>query len=151
LVSCDPLNSGCSGGVPRAAFEYMMTYGIQTDQQYPYDSSNTKNASQCRFNCTDITNQIKGWRYATKNMNETQMQQILHSYGPLSACVDATTWMFYKDGVIYRDCGTQLNHCVQITGWDVTDKGMPYWIVRNTYGKSWGMDGYIHIAFGKLI
>jgi C1A family cysteine protease len=28
---------------------------------------------------------------------------------------------------------------------------MPYWIVRNTYGKSWGMDGYIHIAFGKLI
>ncbi len=57
------------------------------------------------------------------------------THGPLSVCVDASTWDSYQGGIIERNCGRQIDHCVQIVGWD--DSGnIPYWIVRN----SWGAD-----------
>jgi len=41
-----------------------------------------------------------------------------------------------------------LNHCVQIVGFDTTKSSASYWIVKNSWGDSWGEDGYVRLEFG---
>ena len=56
---------------------------------------------------------------------------------------------FSCSGILTADeCGTEVNHCVQIVGVDFSDSKNPYWIVRNSWGTSWGLKGYIHIEAG---
>jgi len=71
------------------------------------------------------------------------MQANLVSWAPLSICVDAESWQFYSDGVLTHDqCGTDLDHCVQVVGYDTTQTPN-FWIVRNSWNTDWGMEGYI--------
>jgi len=63
---------------------------------------------------------------------------------PLSVCVDATNWSSYDSG-IFSNCGVwNLNHAVLIIGY--TDD---YWIVKNTWGTTWGEKGYIRLKHGN--
>ena len=68
--------------------------------------------------------------------------------GPMSVCVDATLWQTYVSGVITAasGCGTSIDHAVQAIGYN---KAGNYWIVRNSWGESWGMNGTFNIAFGQ--
>ena len=61
------------------------------------------------------------------------MNTLIHTrvQAPLSICVDAVTWQTYTSGIITKNCGTALDHCVQLTGWN-TQGGIDYWIVRNS-------------------
>ena len=61
--------------------------------------------------------------------------------GPLSICVAASTWGTYQSGVI-TTCATDVDHCVQLVGVNFDDN---YWIIRNTWGTSWGEGGYIYV------
>jgi len=75
------------------------------------------------------------------------MQSNLVSWAPLSICVDASNWQYYTGGVVSpSDCGNSLDHCVQLVGYN-NDNGN-YWIVRNSWGTDWGLDGYILLGMG---
>jgi cathepsin L len=68
--------------------------------------------------------------------------------GPTSVTVEADSMVFqqYKSGILNSvDCGTQLNHAVTAVGYG-TDNGQQYYLVRNSWGASWGDQGYIKIA-----
>ena len=67
---------------------------------------------------------------------------------PLSICVDASSWQTYTSGIVTKNCGTQLDHCVQLTGWG-TQGGVNYWSVRNSWATSWGESGYIRVEMDK--
>lgn len=54
--------------------------------------------------------------------NETQLLSLLYTAGPLIAAVDGTTWNEYMGGIIQYNCGTSLNHAIQIVGYDLTGK-----------------------------
>ena len=104
--------------------------------------------------------QIKGFKYATKpapdgsnhKPNEAKMAAAMASQGPVSVCVDASSWQSYKKGVVTRSCGKQLDHCVQAVGYnkqgDANSRGKGYWIVRNSWNTDWGVDGYIYVGMG---
>jgi len=65
--------------------------------------------------------------------------------GPVSICVDASNWSAYKSGV-FSNCGaTNLNHAVLLVGYN--DSGA--WIVKNSWGASWGTSGFITLAAGN--
>ena len=70
------------------------------------------------------------------------------SGGPVSVQVDATTWQNYQSGTI-TSCTNNLNHAVQVTGYVNYGQSGAYWNVRNQWGTSWGMNGYIHVAIGQ--
>lgn len=65
---------------------------------------------------------------------------------PISVCVAAETWNFYTGGVV-TTCGKSVDHCVQAVGYEADST--PYWIVRNSWGKTWGEQGYIYVEAGE--
>lgn len=72
-----------------------------------------------------------------------------YQYGPLSICVDASSWQTYTGGIITSNCARNLDHCVQIVGWATSTSNVDYWIVRNSWGTDWGIQGYIYIERNK--
>jgi len=70
---------------------------------------------------------------------------------PLSVCVEADQSVFqlYTGGVITSaSCGTQLDHAILAVGY-VSTGSQPYWIVKNSWGTSWGLAGYVYIGMSS--
>jgi len=151
IVDCDKGNGdeGCNGGDTTTAYAYVMKAGgLELFSQYPYAGVD----QHCKFTAKDISVSISNWSYVTQDHNETQMQVTSYAEGPLSICVDAASWQFYFGGIIREICGNTLDHCVQITGWGVEDGILGetyYWIIRNSWGASWGEEGFVWVEIGK--
>jgi len=148
IVSCDTYDGGCNGGDLPTAFQYVQQNGLETGAVYPYTSGNGDSGT-CNYNSQDVVAHISGFKYATTSGNETQMQVAMVTNGPLSICVDAETWQYYQSGVITHGCGDSLDHCVQIVGWSQTSANVPYWIIRNSWGTDWGLNGYLWVERNK--
>lgn len=145
-VDCCSEAYGCMGGWPSWAYESLIAEGgLETEASYPYVAVN----QHCRFNSSKIAAKIVDWATVTSDKNETLMQQWVATQGPLSVCVDASTWSSYKGGIIMNNCGTWIDHCVQIVGYGVSEKGIPFWNVRNSWGTDWGQDGYLQVYRGN--
>jgi len=146
VVSCDTSDSGCGGGDPPTAYAYVESAGgLEAYSDYPYTGEN----GYCSFNAADVVAKISGWNYATQSQDESQMAAFLVSTGPLSVCVDASTWQYYNGGVVMGGtCGQSLDHCVMAVGYS-TSSSTPYWIVRNSWGTDWGINGYIYVEQGQ--
>jgi len=126
--------------------DYVIKQGGQdTLDSYPYTAVD----GTCKFKAASVGAKIASWAYATQNYDETAMQNTLYSKGPLSICVDASSWQYYKSGVI-QTCGQQVDHCVQLTGYS-TVSGIAAWNVRNSWGTTWGDKGYVYVARGKNV
>jgi len=143
IVDCDTNDDGCDGGNPPTAYEYVISAGgLETYKEYPYTAKDGK----CAFQKSLIAHSISKWQYVTRVRSVSQIQSFTYSTGPPSVCVDASTWDSYRGGVYTRaDCGTALDHCVQIVGWDVV-KGQNVWLVRNSWGTDWGNAGYLYVS-----
>lgn len=143
ITQCDTTSSGCNGGWTERAYNYVKKAGgIETDASYPYTSYQGVTGS-----CHSSASQFKiGVDSYTTLSGESSMATYVQSTGPLSVCVDASTWNSYKGGIM-TSCGNRVDHCVQAVGVDASSSG--YWKVRNSWGTSWGESGYIRLAYGK--
>jgi len=146
IVDCDTTDQGCNGGDPPTAYQFVMSEGgMEDESDYPY----TGQDGTCNFQQNLVKVTITNWQYATQNSDETTMQNNLVAWGPLSICVDAEPWQDYTGGVLMAsDCSNQLDHCVQLVGYDMT-QSTPFWIVRNSWGADWGENGYIRLQYGQ--
>jgi len=148
LVSCDTTDSGCQGGLPTNAFQWLISAQggqIVTEATYPYVSGGG-NAPGCALGGQTVGATIAGFNYVTQS--EGAMIDWLVAHGPISIGVDAETWQNYYGGVMSNCYGTSLDHAVLIVGYDIT-ASPPYWIVKNQWGVSWGESGYIRLAYGS--
>merc|ERR1711937_235826 len=68
--------------------------------------------------------------------------------GPVSVAVDALRFQLYGKGILKGLCGASLDHGVLVVGYGV-ESGTKYWKVKNSWGKSWGENGYIRLLKGK--
>lgn len=148
LVDCDTaLDHGCAGGNPPYAFQYIIEAGgLESYSAYPYTGVD----GTCKWNPADVVATLKTWGYITTVDNEDVMGEWTYEYGPPSVCVDAEEWQYYEGGVITQNCGTTIDHCVQITGWNCID-GIPAWTVRNSWGTTFGYGGYLYIMRGANV
>ena len=142
ITQCDTTSSGCNGGWTEHAFNYVKKAGgIETDSNYPYTSYQGTTGT-CKADSSKFVITVSG--YTTVN-GESSMASYVQKTGPLSVCLDASSWNSYTGGIMTK-CGQSVDHCVQAVGVDASTGG--YWKVRNSWGTSWGESGYIRLAYG---
>jgi C1A family cysteine protease len=147
LVDCSKNgNNGCSGGLMDYAFQWIVQNGgLCSETNYPY----TGRDGTCRkTSCTSQpTSKISGYKDVARN-NEAQLR-VAVTQQPVSVAIEADqpAFQFYKSGIFSSPCGTRLDHGVLAVGFGSDQGG--YWIVKNSWGASWGNAGYILMAFGK--
>jgi len=144
LVQCSSAygNQGCNGGLMTDAFQYVQKNPLNTFANYPY-TSGTGVTGTCNDNLAAAGKYgISG--FATVPAGNCTQLYIANNLQPISIAVDASTWSYYKSG-IFSLCGTQLDHGVQLVGYVMGQ----YWLVRNSWGASWGENGYIQLRWGN--
>ena len=144
LVSCDSTNSGCSGGDARTGYEYVMeTGGLNMESNYPYTSyyDFAGSCDKTKSGYSIAVAQYYTITGADATTVETNMINYVKTTGPLSVCIDASEWSSYVSGTV-AVCSSSPNHCVQIVG---VNDAEGYWKIRNSWGTSWGEDGYIRL------
>jgi len=151
LVDCSAKEGdhGCGGGLMDNAFKYIKdNNGIDTEQSYPYTAKN----GNCMFNKTNVGANLTSWT-DIKNGSEEDLAMAVSAVGPISVAIDAghPGFQMYKSGVYYSIlCSkTRLDHGVLAVGFDQQEMfGMvqKFWIVKNSWGESWGQKGYINMA-----
>lgn len=145
LVDCSRAygNQGCNGGFYRQAYSYVIANkGITSEANYPYTAKDGAcNKSKAVQYSASISSQVK-----VSANNPTALQAAVATK-PTSVSVEAdqSVWQNYKSGTITNNCGTNLDHDVMAVGYDTTGS-TPFWIVKNSWGTSWGMSGYLQIA-----
>lgn len=148
LVSCDTSgeDNGCNGGWMDAAFEWAQSNGgLCTEADYPYVSGTGSNPS-CKTSCTAQANTAPAsWTDVTPNDVDAMTSAVAQQ--PVSVAIQANQASFqtYSSGVLTGRCGTHLDHGVLAVGYGTWTDGTPYWKVKNSWGESWGMNGYILI------
>mmetsp|Transcript_72972 Transcript_72972/g.202482 ORF Transcript_72972/g.202482 Transcript_72972/m.202482 type:complete len:331 (+) Transcript_72972:45-1037(+) len=143
ITQCTTGSSGCNGGWTESAYTYVQREGgLETESDYPYTSYQGI-TGQCHDG-GDYKVGITG--YSTLK-GESNMASYVQSTGPLSVCLDASSWNSYHGGIM-TSCGNRVDHCVQAVGVDTSIVG-GYWKVRNSWGTSWGESGYIRLAYGQ--
>lgn len=146
LVDCSRLfgNEGCNGGWMPNAFNYIRANnGISTDKAYPYEAMDNKT---CRYNF--INKGATDTGYTAIAPDEQSLLYCIQNIGPCCVAIDAglTSFHFYKTGVYYdAACSQNVNHGVLCVGYG-TDNGTDYWLVKNSWGTTWGENGYIRMA-----
>merc|ERR1711962_1120289 len=157
LVDCSMKegNHGCFGGLPDYAFKYVKDNGgIDTEASYPYTA---KNGKKCLYNATTSGANLPSWVDVVKG-SEADLQKAVATVGPISVGIDASrpTFHFYKKGVYHdKHCSNHfLDHGVLAVGYGTAKSedgkhSKDFWLVKNSWGKTWGMDGYINMARNK--
>ncbi|XP_047334005.1 low-temperature-induced cysteine proteinase-like [Impatiens glandulifera] len=143
LVDCDTsYNEGCNGGLMDYAFEFIIKNGgIDTEEDYPYSGSDGR-CDTLRKNAKVVTIDD----YEDVPVNDEKALQKAVANQPISVAIEAggREFQLYESGVFTGKCGTALDHGVAAVGYG-TEHGQDYWIVRNSWGSSWGENGYIRL------
>jgi len=145
LVDCSTAegNQGCNGGIMDKAFEYVIKNGgICSEGEYPYMAQNS--------NCTVCKPVAKIHSYVDVQPNNDTALMFAVAQQPVSVAVEADglDWQFYFGGVVTDSCGTNLDHGVLVVGYGNDTQAGPYWKVKNSWGQTWGEDGYIRLGRG---
>ncbi len=144
LVDCARTEdmAGCDGGDMYAAFVWVESNPLETEADYPYTAVDGKCVQNAKIAVVQATDASK----VTPNSAD-QLKAALN-HGPVSVAIEADTlvFQFYSSGVLNsKACGTNLDHGVLAVGYG-TEKGQDYYLVKNSWGGSWGIKGYLKVA-----
>jgi cathepsin L len=142
LVDCSWLNHGCNGGSMALAFLYTERSPLETEADYPY-------VAQTRSCAYDKSKGVVGAKtYNMVKANSPADLKAAIAKQPVSVAIEADKAVFqqYTGGVLTStECGTSLDHGVLAVGYG-TENGQEYYLVKNSWGPNWGVNGYIKIG-----
>ena len=150
LVDCVTACYGCNGGWPYKSYDYVMSKQggqFMLEDDYPYTAVD----GTCKWDASKAVAKVTGYT-EVKSYSEDDLAAKVSSMGPASICIDASNWSFqlYTSGIYdeSRCSGYSLDHAVACVGYG-TENSTDYWIVRNSWGTSWGEQGYIRMIRNK--
>jgi len=133
---------GCEGATMELAFNMTAQTGIALESDMPYAGRDEA--------CKSYKAAVKVTGYVKNPVNDAAaLETAVATKGPQAITVAAEPWQFYGGGV-FAGCigasGSTLDHGVQLVGYGSTKDYWGYWLVRNSWGASWGEQGYIRIT-----
>ncbi|KAL0741487.1 hypothetical protein Bca4012_083000 [Brassica carinata] len=156
---CDPeqegsCDSGCNGGLMNSAFEYTLkTGGLMREEDYPYTGTD---GGTCKLDKSKIVASVSN--FSVVSINEDQIAANLVKNGPLAVALNAAYMQTYIGGVSCPYiCSKRLNHGVLLVGYGSAGfsqarfKEKPYWIIKNSWGETWGENGFYKLCKGHNI
>jgi C1A family cysteine protease len=165
LVACEKDDFGCDGGDLVTAVAYLQKKGVATEKNYPDTSSKHGKTGKCKsfkktYTVHNMSYAVPACTGGTCPTDEEKLAAAVAKFGPLSICVNSGTgqpseWLDYVGGVLTKTCTAEFNrmdHCVQLVGYDKTGGGpgaIPYWKIKNSWGTSWGENGYMRLAYNN--
>uniref|UniRef100_A0A914DNB0 Uncharacterized protein n=1 Tax=Acrobeloides nanus TaxID=290746 RepID=A0A914DNB0_9BILA len=160
LVDCENISFGCNGGYTDKALQYVETNGLAHLADYPFISGNYPNAGS-NETCKPVTTPkqfIDDWYYVGTWTwggvpNETLAAETLVEIGPLSHAFWVPYSLFNYNGGIYHPNTTECQgavgagHETAVVGFG-EEGGVPYWILKNSWGSDWGENGFFRLYRG---
>jgi cathepsin L len=151
LVDCVDTCDGCNGGLPELSYDYIVKHqngNLMSESDYPYVAYD----QSCKYDASKAVKiGMKGHK-SVKEGSESDLASKCASVGPISVGIDASNWSFqlYSSGVYDEPAcsSSSLDHAVCVVGYGA-EGSKNYWIVRNSWGTSWGEEGYIRMSKDK--
>jgi C1A family cysteine protease len=138
IVSCDKTCAGCNGGWPYLAMAYVAANGLETESEYPYIAQ----TGTCKFNKADaITTGVTGAAFVTPKSPSALFAAVYQQPVAIIVEADQSAFQLYTSGIITTGCGVALDHAITAVGYTPD-----YFIVKNSWGTSWGQEGYVWIS-----
>eukprot|EP01138_Halocafeteria_seosinensis_P004083 gb/GECG01004175.1/.p1 GENE.gb/GECG01004175.1/~~gb/GECG01004175.1/.p1 ORF type:complete len:325 (+),score=31.06 gb/GECG01004175.1/:1-975(+) len=147
LVDCSGSygNQGCNGGLMDNAFKYIINAGgLCSESAYPYQGVD----GTCRASSCQKVVQISGYTDVPQQNENALMSAVAQQPVSIAIEADQYSFQFYSGGVLTGTCGHNLDHGVLVVGYGSLS-GTNYWKVKNSWGASWGMNGYVLLARGS--
>ncbi|XP_014216443.1 cathepsin O [Copidosoma floridanum] len=146
-------NFGCDGGDICSLLEWLVATKTKILPEPSYPLTRTTDVCKIQKKTTTTQEGILISDFTCDNFVDAEdlLLEQLVTKGPVATAVNALSWQNYLGGIIQFHCDgsfENLNHAVQIVGYNKTG-AIPYYIVRNSWGPSFGIHGYLHIAIGN--
>jgi C1A family cysteine protease len=140
LVDCSSSygNQGCNGGWYYYGWEYAAKEGgLCTEAAYPYTGVD----GTCKTSCGTKYDAPK--TYTSVTADDESALESAAAIGCVSVAIEADQFAFqyYSSGVLTGTCGTSIDHAVLVVGYG-TESGQDYWKIKNSWGTTWGEEGY---------
>jgi C1A family cysteine protease len=141
VVDCDinDGNQGCNGGFMNRALTWIASNPLALESDYAY----TAQDGTCQY---PISTPGSISESGSVMADKDQLKSAIYSRGPVSVGIEADEYSFqlYNGGVITSGCGSSIDHGVTAVGYD-SSNGEDYFIIKNSWGADWGMNGYVNI------
>ncbi|RCV44261.1 hypothetical protein SETIT_9G359300v2 [Setaria italica] len=142
LIDCDPYDGGCNLGYFVNGYRWVIENGgLTTEANYPYQARrNYCSRNKAAQRAAQISD------YVQVPAGEAQLQQAV-AQQPVAAAIEmGGSLQFYSGGVFSGQCGTRMNHAITVVGYGAdANTGLKYWLVKNSWGTSWGERGYLRM------
>ena len=146
ILSCNSYGLDCNtGGNYLISTSFFIHVGASLESCAPYQG---RDGISCNGTCETIK-MVNGWKRIANDVDT--IKRALYNNGPIYTAMDASGPGFdaYTGGVYEYNESDKLTHAVLIVGWDDNLGTSGAWIVKNSWGTNWGMDGYFYIAYGS--
>lgn len=143
LIDCDNLAgaNGCDGGNPEAGLMYAMQNGLCLESAYHY----TGRPGKCK-RCLQPHDKPAQIFQVQKNDEAMLLEQVKKQ--PVAVMLDGQSLSSYRSGIMTGACGKQLDTGALVVGFG-SEGPIDYWLVKTSFGESWGEKGYIRLVRNK--
>ncbi|XP_047965663.1 senescence-specific cysteine protease SAG39-like [Salvia hispanica] len=140
VLDCNYAHDTCKAGTIDDAFEFVIKNGgLASAIDYPYTAIQGK----CSNNKpSSLSVNITSYSVVPQNNEKALLKAVANQ--PIAVYIDASTFQFYKSGILTGKCGTGLNHGVVMVGYG-KEHGVKFWLLKNSWGTGWGENGYMKI------
>ncbi|XP_023159505.2 cathepsin L-like [Drosophila hydei] len=135
-------NQGCNGGWASSALDYIKNNGgVDTEASYPYYAYQ----GNCHFDRRRVGATVKKVVRVAKG-DENALAAAVAEYGPIAVSIEATHLVHYRRGVLNKRCQNVIDHDLVVVGYGHDVRGGDYWLLKNSWGKERGENGYVRMA-----
>ncbi|KAK4487493.1 hypothetical protein RD792_005864 [Penstemon davidsonii] len=144
ILDCDTgaEGNGCDGGFVSEAFDFIKQNGLTTESNYP---SKEKPGTCDKNKEAQHVAKISSYEKIPADNEAALMKAVANQ--PIAVSLDASgpSFQFYSSGVFTGQCGTTLDHVVTVVGYGTENGKLKYWIIKNSWGTTWGEEGYMKL------